>query len=96
MLELTDGSDTRLVTDLGELVPARLTTGRPGSAKDASGAEALGTWAPYACSLGAVRGQGVRSVNAWEFATQPPPDSSGSATWSVHPGRYLRGATGPG
>ncbi|MFJ7767281.1 hypothetical protein ACIQ1J_02285 [Streptomyces sp. NPDC097107] len=81
VLELTDGSDTRLVTDLGELVPARLTTGRPGSAKDASGAEALGTWAPYACSLGAVRGQGVRSVNAWQFATQPLPDSSGSAAW---------------
>ncbi|MFB7085932.1 hypothetical protein [Streptomyces sp. NPDC056296] len=81
VLALTDGSDTRLVTDLGELVPARLTTGRPGSAKDASGAEALGAWAPYACSLGAVRGQGVRSVNAWEFATQPLPDSSGSAAW---------------
>ncbi|MCW1093627.1 hypothetical protein OJ963_06370 [Streptomyces sp. RS2] len=80
-LELTDGSDTRVVTDLGELVPARLTTGRPGSAKDASGTEALGTWAPYACSLGAVRGQGVRSVNAWEFATQPLPDGTGSGAW---------------
>lgn len=57
-LELTDGSDTRVVTDLGELVPARLTTGRPGAAKDASGAKALDAWAPYACSLGAVRGQG--------------------------------------
>ncbi|GAA3989175.1 hypothetical protein GCM10022384_41360 [Streptomyces marokkonensis] len=81
VLELTDGSDTRLVTDLGELVPARLTTGRPGSAKDAAGARALGAWAPYACSLGAVRGQGVRSVNAWEFASQPLPDSTGSGEW---------------
>ncbi|MER7053111.1 hypothetical protein [Streptomyces sp. NPDC000351] len=81
VLELTDGSDSRLVSDLGELVPARLTTGRPGSAKDAAGAQALGTWAPYACSLGAVSGQGVRSVNAWEFATQPLPDSTGSGEW---------------
>ncbi|MFG2677804.1 hypothetical protein [Streptomyces sp. NPDC048392] len=81
VLELTDGSDTRVVTDLGELVPARLTTGRPGAVKDASGARALGTWAPYACSLGAVRGQGVRSVNAWEFASQPLPDATGSGAW---------------
>ncbi|MEV5881469.1 hypothetical protein AB0L74_01825 [Streptomyces sp. NPDC052020] len=81
VLQLTDGSTTRLLTDLGELVPARLTTGRPGSVREASGAEALRTWAPYACSLGAVRGQGVRSVNAWEFAEQPLPDASGSAAW---------------
>ncbi|MBH5132695.1 hypothetical protein I3J14_21485 [Streptomyces sp. HB-N217] len=80
-LELTDGSDTRVVTDLGELVPARLTTGRPGAAKDSSGAKALDAWAPYACSLGAVRGQGVRSVNAWEFAEQPLPDGTGSGDW---------------
>ncbi|WP_217165650.1 hypothetical protein [Streptomyces sp. AC512_CC834] len=81
VLELTDGSDTRVVTDLGELVPARLTTGHPGSVKDASGEKALGAWAPYACSLGAVRGQGVRSVNAWEFASQPLPDGTGSGAW---------------
>ncbi|MCQ4193741.1 hypothetical protein ABZX56_03805 [Streptomyces parvulus] len=81
VLELTDGPDTRVVTDLGELVPARLTAGRPGAAKDAAGVEALRSWAPYACSLGAVRGQGVRSVNAWEFAEQPLPDSTGSGAW---------------
>ncbi|MFE2051373.1 hypothetical protein ACFXAS_23080 [Streptomyces sp. NPDC059459] len=79
-LELADGSDTRLVTDLGELVPARLTTGRPGSVKDASGARAA-AWAPYACSLGSVRGQGVRSVNAWAYASQPLPDASGAGAW---------------
>ncbi|MEW2262448.1 hypothetical protein ACGF5T_11525 [Streptomyces sp. NPDC047853] len=79
-LELADGSDTRLVTDLGELVPARLTTGRPGSVKDASGPEAT-AWAPYACSLGSVRGQGVRSVNAWAYASQPLPDASGAGAW---------------
>ncbi|MFE0821940.1 hypothetical protein ACFW40_03860 [Streptomyces sp. NPDC058807] len=81
VLELTDGSGTRLATDLGELVPARLTTGRPGAAKDVSGAGARADWAPYACSLGAVRGQGVRSVNAWQFAAQPLPDASGSGDW---------------
>ncbi|WP_267713364.1 hypothetical protein [Streptomyces sp. CoH17] len=81
VLELADGSDTRVVTDLGELVPARLTTGRPGSAKDASGAKARAAWAPYACSLGTVRGQGVRSVNAWGFAAQPLPDGTGSGDW---------------
>ncbi|MEV5431063.1 hypothetical protein [Streptomyces sp. NPDC052701] len=80
-LQLTDGAGTRLLTDLGELVPARLTAGRPGSAGDVSGARALRTWAPYACSLSAVRGAGVRSVNAWRFAEQPLPDASGAATW---------------
>ncbi|MCT9079129.1 hypothetical protein [Streptomyces fulvoviolaceus] len=81
VLQVTDGSGTRLMTDLGELVPARLTTGRPGSTREASGAEALRTWAPYACSLGAMRSTGVRSVNAWAYAVQPLPDASGSADW---------------
>ncbi|MFH8974072.1 hypothetical protein [Streptomyces sp. NPDC017890] len=91
VLELTDGPDTRVVTDLGELVPARLTTGRPGSAEDASGGEALRAWAPYACSLGAVRGQGVRSVNAWRFATQPLPDAAGSGDWMCTRAETWRG-----
>ncbi|MER6676925.1 hypothetical protein [Streptomyces sp. NPDC000983] len=81
VLQVTDDSGTALLSDLGELVPARLTTGRPGSAADASGARALRTWAPYACSLSAVRAQGVRTVNAWEFARQPLPDAGGSAAW---------------
>ncbi|MFC8364106.1 hypothetical protein ACFUIY_30015 [Streptomyces griseorubiginosus] len=81
VLQLTDASGTRLLTDLGELVPARLTTGRPGSVKDASGAQGLRAWAPYACSLGAMRSSGVRSVNTWAYATQPLPDASGRAEW---------------
>jgi hypothetical protein len=81
VLQLTDASATRLLTDLGELVPARLTTGRPGSVKDASGAGALRAWAPYACSLGAMRSSGVRSVNAWAYASQPLPDTGGAADW---------------
>ncbi|WP_409472521.1 hypothetical protein [Streptomyces sp. HC307] len=81
VLQITDDSGTRLMTDLGELVPARLTTGRPGKTHDAAGAESLRTWAPFACSLFAVRGQGVRSVNAWQYAEQPLPDASGTAAW---------------
>ncbi|MFE1443193.1 hypothetical protein [Streptomyces sp. NPDC058739] len=81
VLELSGGAGNRLATDLGELVPARLTTGRPGSARDATGAGALRTWAPYACSLVDVRGQGVRTVNAWSYASQSLPDSGGTADW---------------
>ncbi|MET8243356.1 hypothetical protein ABZV31_02310 [Streptomyces sp. NPDC005202] len=80
-LQLTDFSGAHLLSDLGELVPARLTTGRPAAPHEASGAEGLRTWAPFACSLGAVRAQGVRSVNAWQYAEQPLPDASGSAAW---------------
>ncbi|MEV7077243.1 hypothetical protein AB0N88_01615 [Streptomyces sp. NPDC093516] len=81
VLQVTDGTRTRLLTDLGELVPARLTTGRPGSPGEVSGAAALRTWRPFACSLGTVRSAGVRSVNAWAFNEQPLPDASGSAAW---------------
>ncbi|MFI6032773.1 hypothetical protein ACIBBD_01050 [Streptomyces sp. NPDC051315] len=81
VLQLTDASGSSLVSDLGELVPARLTAGRPTSPKEATGAEALRTWAPFACSLGEVRGQGVRTVNAWGYARQSLPDGNGSAAW---------------
>ncbi|MDQ0990505.1 hypothetical protein [Streptomyces sp. V3I7] len=80
-LELTDSSGRHLTTDLGELVPARLTTGRPGSTGDAPSAQALRAWAPFACSLGAARAAGVRSVNAWAYASQPLPDAGGTAAW---------------
>ncbi|MFV8128082.1 hypothetical protein [Streptomyces syringium] len=71
----------RLVTDLGELVPARLTAGAPGSPRDVAGDRALAGWAHSACHLQTVRSQGVRSVNAWQFATQPLPGGAGSAAW---------------
>ncbi|MFE9770345.1 hypothetical protein ACFYOV_01400 [Streptomyces sp. NPDC005931] len=80
-LQLTDEAGTRLVTDLGELVPAHLTAGRPGAVGKTARAGALRTWAPFACSLTAMRSAGVRSVNAWPFAEQPLPDGSGSAAW---------------
>ncbi|MFI5817900.1 hypothetical protein ACIA8I_01885 [Streptomyces rishiriensis] len=81
VLQLTDASGSHLLSDLGELVPARLTAGRPGAAREATGAQALRTWAPFACSLADARGQGVRTVNAWGYARQPLPDGSGSAAW---------------
>ncbi|MFJ2826301.1 hypothetical protein ACIPC1_01590 [Streptomyces sp. NPDC087263] len=81
VLELTDNSGTRLLTDLGELTPAHLTSGQPSGPGEVSGAEALRNWAPFACSLASVRSQGVRSVNAWQYARQDLPDAGGSATW---------------
>lgn len=81
VLQLTDATGTRLLTDLAELVPARLTTGRPGATRDAYGVQALRTWSPYACSLSAMRSSGARGVNAWVYADQPLPDASGSARW---------------
>ncbi|MEV0691939.1 hypothetical protein [Streptomyces sp. NPDC050388] len=83
VLELTDETGTRLMTDLAELVPARLTAGRPGATGKTSGAKALrAAWAPFACSLASVRSAGVRSVNTWAFAEQPLPDGgAGPADW---------------
>jgi hypothetical protein len=81
VLQLKDDSGTHLMTDLGELTPAHLTAGRPSAPHETSGAEALRNWSPFACSLASVRSQGVRSVNAWQYAEQPLPDASGSAEW---------------
>lgn len=80
-LQLTDGSGTQLSTDLGELVPAHLTAGRPDQAGEVSDAEARNAWAPFACSLAQQRSAGVRSVNAWAYADQPLPDANGDAAW---------------
>lgn len=81
VLQLTGPSGTQLSTDLGELVPAHLTTGRPGQAHETSGDAALRTWAPYACSLSASRAAGVSSVNAWSYADQELPEAGGRASW---------------
>ncbi|WP_406371237.1 hypothetical protein OG788_14855 [Streptomyces sp. NBC_00647] len=81
VLQIKDRSGTHLLTDLGELTPAHLTSGRPAAPREASGAQDLRGWAPFSCSLASVRSQGVRSVNAWQYARQPLPDASGSAEW---------------
>ncbi|NGN70298.1 hypothetical protein G5C51_41250 [Streptomyces sp. A7024] len=76
------GAVPHLVSDLGELLPARLTYGNPSqSVANVSSATARQRWARSACRLGALAGQGVRSVNAWTFAGQPLPESGGTAAW---------------
>ncbi|MFB7597537.1 hypothetical protein [Streptomyces sp. NPDC056160] len=90
-LQLTGDDGTQVLSDLGELVPALLTTGRPTAPHGAAGAAGLRAWAPFACSLGAVRGQGVRSVNAWRFAEQPLPGASGTAAWACTRAETWRG-----
>lgn len=77
-----------LVTDLGELTPVHLThTPDPGSGaparqpREATGPSGLAAWARTACTLGGLRGQGVRAVNDWAFARQPLPERAGTATW---------------
>lgn len=80
-LQVRDGEGLRLLTDLGELAPARLLWGPPAAPVDATGAEARRTWARTACLLTAVRARGVRSVNAWRFARQPLPEGAGRADW---------------
>jgi hypothetical protein len=81
VLQVEDASGTRLLSDLGELIPAHLTAGRPAAPREAAGAQNLREWAPFACSLASMRSQGVRTVNAWRYASQPLPDGSGPATW---------------
>ncbi|MEU8685124.1 hypothetical protein [Streptomyces sp. NPDC048611] len=85
---VTAGPNTPfLVADLDDLVPVHLTAGPPPSAVpagapgEAADPPALRSWTRTACSLGELRGAGVRSVNTWEFARQQLPEDGGSATW---------------
>lgn len=81
VLELRDGSADRLLTDLGELTPARLTSGPPSAPRDVTGRAARASWARTACLLPGVRAHGVRSVNSWQYARQALPESNGIAAW---------------
>ncbi|MFE5400947.1 hypothetical protein ACFQ9Z_06015 [Streptomyces sp. NPDC056580] len=91
VLQLTGVSGDQLHTDLGELVPAHLTAGRPGTTAEAAGAEGLRAWAPFACSLATERSAGVRGVNAWAFAEQSLPDGSGAGRWACTRAETWRG-----
>ncbi|MEV7427774.1 hypothetical protein [Streptomyces sp. NPDC091212] len=75
------GGADRLLTDLGEPVPARLTSGPPAAPHDVRDPADRAAWARTACLLPMVRSHGVRSVNSWEFARQPLPESGGTARW---------------
>lgn len=94
--------DGRLLTDLGELTPARLTYGAPGGpgeVGDAPGgpgevgdAPGRTVWARTACRLPALHGLGVRAVNSWEFARQPLPGGAGEAAWVCTRAETWRGS----
>ncbi|MFI6080994.1 hypothetical protein ACIBBB_08445 [Streptomyces sp. NPDC051217] len=83
VLEVTekDPGAVRLLSDLGELTPARLTSGPPSAPVDVSGSTARAAWARTACLLPSVRSHGVRTVNSWQYASQSLPESNGGAKW---------------
>ncbi|MFD3440909.1 hypothetical protein ACFWU3_25750 [Streptomyces sp. NPDC058685] len=81
VLELRDSAADRLLTDLGELTPARLTYGTPSAPKDLGGAVERAAWARTACLLPGVASHGVRSVNLWQYAQQSLPEANGTAAW---------------
>ncbi|MEU9110494.1 hypothetical protein AB0D04_01535 [Streptomyces sp. NPDC048483] len=83
---------SHLMTDLGELVPARLTYGTPRKPGEVRTPRARTAWARGGCALAAVRGQGVRTVNSWEFARQPLPGGAGNAAWVCTRAETWRGA----
>ncbi|MGW7070043.1 hypothetical protein ACWGII_36130 [Streptomyces sp. NPDC054855] len=72
-----DAGVNRLSSDLGELVPAHLTAGRPQAPREATAAN----WSSAACSLADARSNGVRSVNSWQYARQALPEANGAAAW---------------
>ncbi|WP_256104489.1 hypothetical protein [Streptomyces sp. ODS05-4] len=80
-LEVRDAGGVRTLSDLGELLPVRLTSGAPGAPADLSGGPARAEWARTACLLPSLRGGGVRSVNSWRYAEQKLPGGAGRAAW---------------
>ncbi|GAA1364366.1 hypothetical protein [Streptomyces beijiangensis] len=93
-LELRDEVSDRLMTDLGELTPARLTSGTPAAPHDVKGPAELASWARTACLLPGVRSHGVRSVNSWSYARQQLPEGNGSADWVCTRAETWRGTGG--
>jgi hypothetical protein len=91
-VEMHDATATRLVTDLGELAPARLTSGTPSAPHDVSGRMERESWARTACLLRAVRSRGVRSVNSWPYARQWLPEGNGFAQWLCTRAETWRGS----
>lgn len=90
--DVHDGSAHRLLTDLGELAPARLTSGSPTDPKDPTDEAARTSWARSACLLSTMRSHGVRSVNSWQYASQELPESNGTARWVCTRADTWRGA----
>ncbi|OON71578.1 hypothetical protein [Streptomyces tsukubensis] len=82
VLETRTAEGTRLLSDLGELIPAHLTGGTPTAPREVSTPAARAAWAPSACTLTAARAHGVRSVNSWSYASQQLPEGNGVGDWS--------------
>lgn len=87
-----------LVTDLGDILPTHLTYTAPpragvraGAPREATGAQALVSWAHDACGLAQLRGQSVKSVNDWEFARTSLPEGAGTASWTCDRADTWRG-----
>nr|WP_189822092.1 hypothetical protein [Streptomyces finlayi] len=80
-VEIRDTTGVRTLTDLGELVPARLTAGAPETSGDLKSATDRASWARTACQLPTLRSHGVRSVNVWTYASQSLPEGGGTASW---------------
>ncbi|QPP09160.1 hypothetical protein G4Z16_25180 [Streptomyces bathyalis] len=92
LLSTRGGSTRHLYTDLGELTPARVTSGNPKKkVRDATGTKARGRLEHTACGFRSMLGGGVRSVNTWKFATQLLPGGVSSATWLCTRGETWRG-----
>ncbi|MFI5803047.1 hypothetical protein [Streptomyces sp. NPDC051561] len=80
-MEVRDSTGTRTLTDLGELLPARLTAGAPGAPADLKSEADRTAWARTACLLPTLRSHGVRNVNSWSYASQQLPEGNGTAQW---------------
>ncbi|MDI5968241.1 hypothetical protein POF50_002575 [Streptomyces sp. SL13] len=77
------GGHPMVLTDLGDLTPVHLTYAAGAGARqgEASGAAGLAAWAHSSCELAVLRGTGVRTTGAWDFAQQTLPDGAGVARW---------------
>ena len=86
-----------LLSDLGDLAPVHLTytpsqgKGPADPPAEATGPQALASWAHSACRLGELRGQSVKTVNDWQFARTPLPEGAGEASWTCDRADTWRG-----
>ena len=89
------GERPYLLTDLGEITPARLTFGAPaGQPSDAVSDAARQVLASSACQLPTLGAAGVRSVNSWQFARHQLPEGAGAASWVCTRAETWRGTHG--
>lgn len=91
----TGESGPYLLSDLGEITPARLTFGPPDQRPaDALTPAARAVLARSACQLPSLAASGVRTVNAWQFGRHQLPEGAGAASWVCTRAETWRGAGG--